>query len=249
MKAWSFSKINVFEECPRQFKYKYLDNLTGAIKSDAMAVGSGIHDFLEFYSMNHAASLEDCQAVYAKTVASQSCLINHSAIDSYIPLVKWYMSSGKVLTPYRSPNNDKPLTEKWFKLDCGHGVQCNGKIDIVTENHCVVDYKTAKDTYTQKQTDEALKGSGLQLTIYAAAYHQWFDKLPEKVGFQVLLKDMSEIQNVGSTRTKEDIDKAKEIVRNIDTRYKYMVEAKSFPKGLDAKCFWCNFRDKCRQEL
>ena len=166
-----------------------------------------------------------------------------------LPMVKWYMKSGKVLTPYRNCNNSAPLTEKWFKLDCGDGLKCNGKIDIITQNESVVDYKTASKPYFQCDADIALEGVGLQLTIYAAAFYQWFKRLPKKVGFQVLLKDESQIQNIAATRTLEDIEKVKKYIWKCHNRFLQLSEFNVFPKGLNPKCFWCNFREKCNSEV
>lgn len=252
MKAWSFSKLSTFDECPKKFRFIYVDKLQGQIKSDPMAIGEGVHDFTEFYSMNHNASLEECEARYIHAACRATSLVNESKVDLHLPIVKWYMESGKVLTPFRSPNDDKPLTEKWFKLDCGDGLRCNGKIDIVTENECIVDYKSAKTMYTKQEADEVheiISGKGLQLTIYTAAFVQWFDRLPKKVGLQVIPKDYSEIQNIGSIRTLEDIETVKKYIRNAHSRYLLMLEAGTFPKGLNAKCFWCSFREECRNEV
>jgi putative RecB family exonuclease len=249
MKNWSFSKLSTFEECPKKFRFIYIDKLQGQIKSDAMAIGEGLHDFIEFYSLNQAASLEDCQEKYLKTALGASCLVNPKKAENMLSLVKWYKESGKVLTPLRTPNEDKPLTEKWFKLDCGNNIFCNGKIDIVTENHCVVDYKTASKPYTQKDAEHVLMDKGLQLTVYAAAYHQWFNKMPKKVGFQVILKDKSEIQNIGSSRTEKDVENVKKYVVRENDRFNHMSELGMFPKGLNPKCFWCNFREECNNEV
>jgi len=252
MKAWSFSKLNTFDECPKKFRFIYLDRLEGMIKSDAMAIGEGIHEFVEFYSINPQASLSDCEDVYIKAAINATSLVDEKKVGLNLGIVDWYMKSGKVLTPYRSPNSDKPVTEKWFKLDCGEGIRCNGKIDIVTKNECVVDYKSAKTSYTKQEAEEVhqiLQGKGLQLTIYTGAFFQWFKRLPKKVGLQVIPKDYTEIQNIGSTRTEKDIDAVKKYILNCHKRYLRMLEMGVFPKGLNPKCFWCNFRDDCRSEV
>ncbi len=252
MKAWSFSKLNTFNECPKQFKFKYLDNLQGQIKSDAMAIGEGIHNFLEFYSMNHNAGIKECEDKYVKAAMNASSLVDERHVGLNLPIVKWYMKSRKVLTPFRSPNGDKPLTEKWFKLDCGNDIKCNGKVDIVTKSESIVDYKSAKTMYTPqeaKEVHEILTGKGLQLTIYSGAFYQWFKRMPKKVGLQVVPKDLSEVQNIGSTRTIEDVEAAKKYIQYCHSRYLQMKELSIFPKGLNPKCFWCNFREECRNEV
>lgn len=252
MKAWSFSKLSTFEECPKKFRFIYVDQKQSQIKSDPMAIGEGVHDFTEFYSINHDASLEDCQEVYKRAALKATSLVDDKKVNYHLPIVEWYMRSGKVLTPYRSPNEDKPLTEKWFRLNCGDGLYCNGKIDIVTKNECIVDYKSAKTKYTEKEAAEVhqiVRGKGLQLTIYAAAFYQWFKRMPKKVGLQVIPKDYSKIQNIGSTRTLANFEAVKKYISNANQRYLYMKELGVFPKGLDPKCFWCNFRDECRNEV
>jgi len=249
MDAWSFSKISTFEECPRKFKYIYVDKLASFVKSDAMTIGEGIHAFIEFYSLNPTSSLKECEDVFTEAVTKSATLVNLDKALKSVNIVKWYRDSNKVLVPYMCHKTGTIYTEKWFKLECGNDVKCNGKIDIITMNHSVVDYKTSTDLYDINDVEEIFIGKGLQLTIYAAAYYDIFKELPKKVGFQVLLKDMSKIQNLGSVRSFNDIKRVKEYIVNVDSRYKMMLEKNVFTKGMKPKCFWCNFRAKCQGEL
>jgi CRISPR/Cas system-associated exonuclease Cas4 (RecB family) len=49
IKAWSFSRLNVYEECPAKAKYKYIDKLNEGPKGKALERGSKIHKLAESY--------------------------------------------------------------------------------------------------------------------------------------------------------------------------------------------------------
>lgn len=47
--AWGFSKLDTFRQCPRKFKYQFIDKLPVDYSSPALERGARIHDALEAY--------------------------------------------------------------------------------------------------------------------------------------------------------------------------------------------------------
>jgi len=238
---WSFTKLDCWLSCQLKFKHIYLDKRAGEIKSDPMAIGSGIHYFIERYSLDNDLSLESLENIYLKEARSQSSLVDPDAPLEYKFLVKKYMESGKVLTP--KTHFSKKLTEEFFTIDCGNGVMCNGKTDITTEKDWVVDYKTSNKLYTRDDLTVYDSGKGMQLTIYAANYLQKFGELPKGVGFQLIMKKDGAVVNLGTNRTVKQIEEVKDKIVRIDGQMK---GTKTFLKArTQYACRWCDFKHEC----
>lgn len=243
LKKWSFSKLDCWMTCQQKFKNIYLDGQRGAIKSDPMAIGTGIHDFLEQFSLNRQLTREQFREIYLKSALGENCLVNKDEPAKFTYMIDDYLKAGKVLTP--KIRHGKAMTETFFTLDCGSGVLCNGKIDIITEKDNVVDYKTSKKPYDPAEVKSILTGKGFQLSIYAAAYHMMFDKVPNKVGFQVLIKKPGSVpQNLGGTRSLNHIQETKDRIVLLDRQ---MRSTKKFLKTNTARwmCKFCDFKHDC----
>lgn len=239
----SFTKISTFRDCPYKYKALFIDKRGGEIKSDAMAVGEGIHAAVEYLSINPETTWEKIEDIYVKKVLGHSSLVDDRAIGKNLPTLKNYYESGKVLAPLRLVGR-KPFTEYWFEVILSN---CSivGKIDIITANLSVVDYKTASRPFEEYEAHDILVDKGLQLSIYALAYKQLFRELPKKVGFQVILKDAKTIQTIISKRTDEDLEAVTEYIENIANGI--AKETKYAPVYGCPSCQWCAFKRECRE--
>ena len=238
---WSFSKMDTYLQCKRKFKNVYLDNRGGEIKSDAMAIGEGMHAFLEAYACNHhlANDIVKCRKIFHEAALNAKSLVTESEPFRCLHLVDSYIAHQKPLTPMII--DGRPAVERYFKLDLGEGLICSGKIDIITVNGSVTDYKTASKPYTPEDVRGVVDGKGLQLSIYAAAYRQWFGKVPNKVGFQVITKNSDPPQNIGVVRTNDQLDETVAFIKHVDkTASKESQWACANSKW---PCRWCDFKD------
>lgn len=238
----SFSKISTYRDCPYKYKAVYLDKRSAEIRSDAMAVGEGIHTALEHLSLNPGATWDEIESRYIKKAIDHPSLVDERAIGKNLPVLKNYYESGKALKPLRITGR-KPFVETWFSVELSN---CSivGKIDIITESLSVVDYKTASRAFEEYEAHDILVDKGLQLSIYALAYYQMFREVPRKVGFQVLLKDAKTIQHIISTRTKEQLDEVELYIVNIANQL--AKETKFAPVYGCPSCQWCDFKKECR---
>lgn len=48
-RSFSWSKLNTYNTCPRQFKFKYIDELDEGVESEARSDGSNFHEYMEKY--------------------------------------------------------------------------------------------------------------------------------------------------------------------------------------------------------
>lgn len=234
---WSYSKLKCLKECPKQFYFKYIKKIFKEVKSDALAIGTGIHAFIEYYAANRSASLYECEQAYIQGV-DRKTLKNTIAIDKHTRLVKSYISSGKVLVPLL--HNGELMTEKRFEFTY-KSTSIIGYIDIITDDGVVADYKTSGYPYTSKMLKEAD-----QLSVYAAAYNHLLGKeltTECKVGYQVILKDNSGVQNLlDGIRKPHQITKVLEDFKACDD----FVQANNDYKSKKGKaCDWCGYKEEC----
>jgi len=239
---WSYSKYNKFTTCPRAFKYEYIDRRRVDPRNDNFAVGEGVHKALEYYANNPQASEEACVEVYRNHIAIPK-LQHIEAVAQHEPLVRKYYKAGIALKPTTvidKHGGRAPATEVWFELDC-LGALCVGKIDIITIDNLVIDYKTSSKFYSQYEVDD-----NMQLSLYAAAFQQMYGRLPDKVGIRVLLKPTGEVQDVLSTRTQSQIDDAKQRIRNCEDMVKLLKEFQ--PKRSAHNCRFCSYKGICEND-
>ncbi len=242
---WSFTKLSTLEQCPRKFEMRYMLKLGKKQKGDALAIGTGIDDFLEHYSLNpKTTNLESCLAVYHNGCIKEGKLQHKDAPKQYEGMVKAYYIYQKPLVPWE--------TQKKFTIDC-HGVPLTGIIDIITARkekpYAIVDNKTSKKPYGQIDADSVFAGKGLQLTIYYAASEELYGHYLPVVGFHVLLKDKTLwksnafVQNVTSKRFPKQAEELKRRVKQINDRIETCSEFECRPSRL---CDYCEFKGYCK---
>lgn len=238
----SFTKISTFRNCPFRYKAIFIDKRGAEIKSDAMAIGDGLHAAIEHLSLNPGASWVEIENRYTKKCLASTALVDTKAVGKNLKVLRNYYDSGAVLKPLRLQGR-KPFTETWFSVELSN---CSivGKIDIITEALSVVDYKTASRPFEDHEAHDILVDKGLQLSIYALAYYQMFREVPKKVGFQVILKDCSQIQHVVATRTKDQLDEVSQYIVNVANGISKETEFK--PQYGCSDCMWCDFKKDCR---
>ena len=249
---WSFTRMNEFINCPRKYKYKYIDKNFGMEKSDALCIGTGVHAVLEHYAVNHDLSLERARQIYMDHALTDKAASPVKVQESF-EIVEAYYESGKVLTPKRDPLKGTYCTEDFFRFPLTDEINLTGKLDIITEKDNVVDYKTSSKFYYDKDVLGILEGKGLQLTMFAAAYYFKYKKMPNYVGFQVILTRpprgySARVQNIGAKRTVEHVEQLNEYVKQIHEQEKKYTKENFFPVGVDPMCHWCQFKAMCGRD-
>lgn len=243
---WSYSKASCIDECPRKFQYEFILGRTDLVKSDSFAVGEGIHKFLEEKAKNPELTKKDCRRIYLKEALTSKSLVNNRIIMGHTRLVDCYFNHNKFISPMVI--NGAFLVEHFFRLRCSNEVTVNGKIDIVSLKGAVVDYKTASKKYDVKDMLNPTKGKGIQVTTYSAAVLQDFNFLPKVNGYQVILKDGKEVQNIAVEASYNAIDQVKQWYIDIHNKYLRFITnygEKTWPKGLKPSCFWCSYKSLC----
>jgi len=233
--VWSNTKINTLISCPRKFQLQYLDRIKKPSKGDPLCIGSGFGKALEEFSYNDKLTLTQLMQIYDTEALDHPAVISKANIRAHRYLVSQYFSDPKnVIKP--AILNGKPMVEYKleFKVD---GIKFLGYIDIVSSKGFIVDYKTAKNPYTQKDL-EPFSEKGMQLTSYALGYYERFGRIP-KVGFQVVIKtNPIVVQRLTSHRTMDDIKKMKSKIIECDN---YIKTRTNFNRYRSYKCKFCAY--------
>ncbi len=186
----SATRIKLYQQCPRAFRYLYVDCIPTQL-TGALAFGQVIHAVLhnlQQWSLAHGEPLNEQVALYEfdrlwdEVVSTQNPLFKSNAeLDEYTAL------SRLILAGYVEAHRDQSLPillEYPFEIllqdeDSGREYSLRGVIDRVDQTAdglVVVDYKTGKRKPSPKQLNE-----DLQLTIYAFAVQQLFGQEVQKV--------------------------------------------------------------------
>lgn len=251
----NYSQLQCFENCPRQFEYRYMLKIPQR-PSAALSFGSTLHNTLnKFYKLvsQHQASekqpalFETADDVPLQALSLETLLAMYE--ESWIPYgyeSRGHMETRKIkgreiLEQYYETFKDyfgKPLyLEKSFSLPVGK-YRITGRIDRVDSLDSkdqiveIFDYKTGR-TKTQKDVDK-----DLQLSIYAMAAKNVFGKEVAKLSLY-FLNDNEKIETIrGPEQIEEAQDKIIQLVEDINTM-------EFEPKPDKIKCKYCDYCSIC----
>lgn len=236
----SYSQLNTYERCPRQYMYGSVLNLRGRQTRYALS-GNVIHQVLEeFYkSFKHAkdAKLDDLLALYDAAFASAEFdneLERRQHREDGLAMMEAFFAE-------ESKRTTEPVRlEQWFEFDLGT-VKVRGRIDRIDRHPDgrfeVIDYKTGR-----VESRKAYATENLQLPIYAIAMQEHL-KLPLKAATIYSLKEKKRITlNLGEDLTPAAIESAKRRILQIASDIR---EGRFEPKPEPNNCAFCEFRILC----
>jgi RecB family exonuclease len=233
----SFSRIEAYRNCPRRFRYGYVDKLPGK-PGPHLSFGTSIHNALEaFYDRKlPGCPTEDELLGFLYEGWDTSGFAELSRDDQ----LRYYRQAQDVLRRYRRRVADRyrlpAATEAWFELPIGYEAVVVGSIDRVDLDDDgrfhVVDYKTSR-----KVKDRARVASSLQLSLYALACRHLFGSLPETVSLDFVVPGVEIVAQLDDL----DLDAARQSV--LDTAA--AVRAERYEPTPNRLCGWCDFRALC----
>jgi len=233
----SFSRIDTYTNCPRSFRYRYLDRLP-SVPSPHLSFGTSIHAALEAY---HARTLlgplseqELLDALYQAWDPSGFAALSREEQLTY------YRRAQTVLRRYHArglpSDRTTAATEAWFEVPFEDVAVVVGSIDRVDVDDRgdlhVVDYKTNRRV---RSRDEVARS--LQLSLYALACRHLYGALPATVALDFVVAGMT--VTVGLDEL--DLDRARQVV--LDTAA--AIRTERFPATPNRLCDWCDFRGVC----
>jgi len=212
MEAITQSMLGMFLRCPHQFERRYL---RGEIIPPGIAArrGSATHRAAQ---INHEQklhsqedlSVDDLQDAardhYVKQIKEEGVFIPKDKISEKEKLLAGGLDAAVRLTKlYRetlAPTIRPALVEEKLTIDAGLDLPIQGTIDVLTEDHWLLDLKTADKS---KGSDEA--EHSLQLTLYAGLVAHRTGKWPVRISLEILVNNKEpKLQSLTTTRGPED---------------------------------------------
>ncbi len=228
----SYTQISTYENCPLQYKYKYVLNVP-TLPSHTLSFGITIHNTLkEFHEklLFKNVPLKEFLEIYQKNWEPLGYLNSEHREERF--------KEGKKLLKNYYENvdkNKKPLgLEKSFNIKI-EGVRFYGRIDRIDKlednNVEIIDYKTGK-VKTQKEVDK-----DKQITFYAMGAKEALGLNPEKL----TLHFVGENEKISTTRNQKDIQKAREETKEV---VQEIIEG-NFEPNSGYHCKWCDYNNIC----
>ena len=250
MPLYSHSRLGTYENCPFQYKLRYVDRVKPILGNTIESfMGSMVHDALEWlYKLARDSN-----------VVSKEALINKY---DELWIEKWkddirvvkkeltadnFKETGKTcLEMYydRYHPFDQALTiglEERMIIELPEDKKMQGyidRLDKIADGHVSVhDYKTSSRVPPQAKADQ-----DRQLGLYALAVHQ---KYPEIKKIDLVWHYVRFDEEVRSSRTEQQLDIMVENTVNLINDVETATDLKNFPTKTSILCNWCEFKAQC----
>jgi len=255
--VFSYSKLEVFKNCPLQYRYKYIEKKYSQDTSIALELGSLCHYVLEQKGRMVAAKqkvdydklnnilLDGVSEVDEKTkekllgvsqlkrkyfeVWHEADNASGASYDEKIKLFDQVLHKEMEDTEWESTYFERPFEFVWDNKVILKGFI--DRIDVKDGQYRTVDYKTSKKVYEQSKL-----ATSLQFGIYALAILNEFGVLPAESKYRFILIDD---EQYALTKGWE-----KRLIKALDKVFGD-IEASENKKVFVPKpsplCHWCNF--------
>jgi len=247
MTCYSHSRVSTYENCPYQYKLRYIDKVKVDVPTTIECfMGDMVHQTLELLYKNKK---------FKKRVAKSSLLKFYNAIwkknfSEDILIVKDGLTSEnyrKMGMKYISDYYDRmrPFEQMTIlgletqdRMTLPDGNQWHIRIDKLgcdsEGNYFVCDYKTNSRMKDQEEAD-----SDRQLALYSV----WVkDKFKDAKSVKLIWHMLAFNKDAVSERTDEQLQKLQEEVCEI---IKEIENAKEFPRNQTALCDYCVYKEMC----
>jgi len=241
----SFSQIEAFNNCPLQYRYRFLQKIPTP-PSGALSFGDSIHKTLKEFGegINLPAGRQETGQKLTQKDLLKILENNWSSLGyaSKTHEEKARKQAEKILVNFYKDFDFKTkimALEQPFTLKIGSNLKVVGKIDRINEKKDgtleIIDYKTGK-TMEQKEADKSL-----QMTVYAlaAADKGIFGKKPEDLILTFYFLDSG--KKISTHRTAEQLAQAK---KDILGKAKEIMTSSFEPKPGNL-CDFCEYKLIC----
>lgn len=250
MATYSHSKVSTFENCPYQYKLKYIDRVEVDVSTTIEAfMGDIVHRTLEkLYKdkkfkklVSKATLLKFYKDTWEKEYSDDILIVKKELkADNYKKMgIKFVEDYYNRMKPFDQ------LTilglETQDRMTLPNGDQWHVRIDKLAcdseGNYFVCDYKTNSRMKDQEEAD-----SDRQLALYSVWVKDKFtDVKSVKLVWHMLAFDKDAI----SERTDEQLQKLQENVVDLINQIKKAEEEKNFPTNITGLCNYCVYKSMC----
>ena len=232
----SKSKINTYLKCPREFKYRYVDEIE-VEPNEYMELGTNVHLIAEKYAKIYGDNPQENPRYYLDLIARQE-KINVDEIDTHLDSLASFFNTAFIEKDY------KLFSQEEYLIDEKHNF--SGITDIILEtsdkNLIVIDYKTGSSSSFNK--------CRLELGYYKMLMESNYDRNVISAGIFFTKDNKLRLLHFKDNDNKRIYMCNQELKEGLDTLYevrKNVNEAK-FPKEEQFLCRYCTYSSICYKD-
>ncbi|WP_295595157.1 PD-(D/E)XK nuclease family protein [uncultured Methanobrevibacter sp.] len=232
----SKSKINTYLKCPREFKYRYIDEIE-VEPNEYMELGTNVHLIAEKYAKIYGDNPQENPKYYLDLIARQE-KINVDEIDTHLDSLASFFNTAFIEKDY------KLFSQEEYLIDEKHNF--SGITDIILETAdedlIVIDYKTGSSSSFNK--------CRLELGYYKMLVESNYDRNVISAGIFFTKDNKLRLLHFKDNDNKRIYMCNQELKEGLDTLYevrKNVNEAK-FPKEEQFLCRYCTYSSICYKD-
>ena len=233
----SKSKINCYLKCPREFKYRYIDEIE-VPPNEYMALGSDVHLIAENYAKIYGDNPQENSRYYLDLIAKNSD-IDIEEIDIHLDSLASFFKEVFIEKDYKLFSQEEYLTNETHNF--------TGITDIIIENPdgdlIVIDYKTGSSSSFSKYR--------LELGYYKMLVEEAYGKNVIGAGIFFTKNNKLRLLKFEDEENKRKYMCPDELEEGLDILYevRQKVNAGKFPKHIQYICRFCTYEDICYKDF
>jgi len=252
MPLYSYSRIGCFENCPRQYKFRYIEKPPIEAPEGVEAfMGKMVHETLEechrLASFDRPLSESELLSVYER-IWTEKLPANLKIVKENLTADDYFRAGLKALRNYHARHYpfDQELTlglerNVIIPLDEGGQYKLTGFVDRIARDGSgrlrIHDYKTSATLPTQADMN-----ADRQLPLYQIAVEVMW---PDNNGIELVWHYLRYDTTFLSSRTSEQLDRLKQEYIGKIKRIEAATELGNFPTNETNLCHWCDYYDLC----
>mgnify|MGYP006176128267 FL=1 len=250
MPLYSHSRLGTYENCPFQYKLRYVDKVKPILGNTIESfMGSMVHDALEWlYKLARDSNIVSKEALINKydELWIEKWKDDIRIVKKELTADNFKETGKNCLEMYyeRYHPFDQAITiglEERMIIKLPEDKKMQGyldRLDKIADGHFSVhDYKTSSRVPPQAKADQ-----DRQLGLYALAVHQ---KYPDIKKIDLVWHYVRFDEEVRSSRTEQQLDIMVENTVNLIKEVETATDLKNFPTKTSILCNWCEFKAQC----
>lgn len=232
----SKSKVNTYIKCPREFKYRYIDEIE-VPPNEYMALGSDVHLIAEKYAEIYGDNPQENPRYFLDLIAEQ-LEISVDDIDVHLDSLSDFFKLALIEKDFKIFSQEEYLTNETHNF--------TGITDLVLENSAgeliVIDYKTGSSSSFSK--------CRLELGYYKMLVEEAYDRDVIGAGIFFTKDNKLRVLYFEDEESKRKYMHSKELEEGINTLYEVRkkVNEGKFPKNRQYICRFCTYEEICYKD-
>ena len=250
MPLYSHSRLGTYENCPFQYKLRYVDRVKPVLGNTIESfMGSMVHDALEWlYKLARDSNVASKASLLEKydQLWSEKWKDDIRVVKKDLTAENYKQTGKGCLEMYYDRHHpfDQDVNiglEERMIIELPEGKKMQGyidRLDKIGDNHFAVhDYKTSSRVPPQSTADQ-----DRQLGLYALAVHQ---RYPEVETIDLVWHYVRFDEEVRSRRTQKQLDNMVSSTVSLINEVEAATDRKEFPTKTSMLCNWCEFKAQC----